>query len=129
MSRDRPVPQESAMRPIIVLALISVLAAGCASTPPDQDPVQIRLNDLDSRVSKVERVMSNQSLLQMAQQVATLQAEVRDLRGQVEDLQNTNRELRKQQHDFYGDLDKRVGALEHGGSGGGSGSGADSGQG
>jgi len=106
------------MRPIIVLALISVLAAGCASTPPDQDPVQIRLNDLDSRVSKVERVMSNQSLLQMAQQVDTLQAEVRDLRGQIDDLQNANRELRKQQHDFYGDLDKRVGALEHGASAG-----------
>lgn len=117
------------MRPIVLLALVTVLAAGCASVPPDQDPVQIRLNDLDARVSKVERVMSNQSLLQMAQQVDTLQAEMRDLRGQVEDLQNTNRELRKQQHDFYGDLNKRVGALEHGSSGGGSGSGADSGQG
>ena len=107
------------MRPIVVLALVSVLAAGCASTPPDQDPVQIRLNDLDSRVSKVERVMSNQSLLQMAQQVDTLQADVRDLRGQIDDLQNANRELRKQQHDFYTDLDKRVGALEHGGAAGG----------
>lgn len=104
------------MRPIIILALISVLAAGCASGP---DPTQLRLNDLDTRVSKVERVMSNQSLLQMAQQVDTLQAEVRDLRGQIEDLQNSNRELRKQQHDFYTDLDKRVGALEHGGTAGG----------
>jgi tol-pal system protein YbgF len=107
------------MRPIVLAALISVLAAGCASVPPDQDPVQIRLNDLDARVSKVERVVSNQSLLQMAQQVDTLQAEVRDLRGQIDDLQNSNRELRKQQHDMYADLDKRVGALEHGNSGGG----------
>ena len=82
------------MRPIIPLALVTVLAAGCASVPPDQDPVQIRLNDLDARVSKVERVVSNQSLVQLATQVDTLQAEVRDLRGQVEDLQNTNRQLR-----------------------------------
>ena len=104
------------MRPIIVLALVSVLAAGCASGP---DPMQIKVDDLDSRVSKVERVMSNQSLLQMAQQVDSLQAEVRDLRGQIDDLQNANRELRKQQHDFYTDLDKRVGALEHGGTAGG----------
>ncbi|MHB8812078.1 MAG: tol-pal system protein YbgF [Steroidobacteraceae bacterium] len=111
------------MRPIIPLALVMVLAAGCASTPPDQDPVQIRLNDLDSRVSKVERVVSNQSLVQLASQVDQLQAEVRDLRGQVEDLQNANQQMRKQQHDLYGDLDKRVGALEHGGSGGGSASG------
>jgi tol-pal system protein YbgF len=104
------------MRPIIPLALVMVLAAGCASTPPDQDPVQIRLNDLDSRVSKVERVVSNQSLVQLASQVDQLQAEVRDLRGQVEDLQNTNQQLTKRQHDLYADLDKRVGALEHGGS-------------
>jgi len=108
------------MRPIIPLALLSVLAAGCASVPPDQDPVQIRLNDLDARVSKVERVMSNQSLVQLATQVDTLQGEVRDLRGQIEDLQNANQQLRKQQRDFYGDLDKRVTALEHGGAGGGS---------
>ncbi|HEY6516032.1 MAG TPA: tol-pal system protein YbgF [Steroidobacteraceae bacterium] len=120
------------MRPLIPLALITVLAAGCASVPPDQDPVQIRLNDLDSRVSKVERVVSNQSLVQLATQVDTLQGEVRDLRGQVEELQNINQALRKQQRDQYADLDKRLGALEHGGSAGGgsaagSGSGTDSG--
>jgi tol-pal system protein YbgF len=107
------------MRPIIPLALITVLAAGCASVPPDQDPVQIRMNDLDARISKVERVVSNQSLVQLATQVDTLQGEVRDLRGQVEELQNSNQELRKQQHDLYADLDKRVGALEHGGTAGG----------
>jgi tol-pal system protein YbgF len=107
------------MRHIVLLALVTVIMAGCASVPPDQDPVQIRLNDLDGRISKVERVVSNQSLLQMAQQVDSLQAEVRDLRGQIDDLQNSNRELKKQQHDMYADLDKRVGALEHGNSGGG----------
>jgi tol-pal system protein YbgF len=107
------------MRPIIPLALVTVLAVGCASVPPDQDPVQIRLNDLDARVSKVERVVTNQSLVQLATEVDTLQAQVRDLRGQVDDLQNSNRELRKQQHDLYADLDKRVGALEHGGAAGG----------
>jgi tol-pal system protein YbgF len=105
------------MRPIIPLALVAVLAAGCATTPPDQDPVQIRLNDLDSRVSRVERIMSNQSLMQMAQQVDTLQAEVRDLRGRIDDLQNANRSLQQQQRAFYGDLNKRVTALEHGAAG------------
>jgi tol-pal system protein YbgF len=114
-----PSLKEFAMRPIYLLALVTVLAAGCASVPPDQDPVQIRLNDLDARISKVERVVSNQSLLQMAQQVDTLQAQVRDLRGQIDDLQNANRGLRKQQQDLYADLNKRVGALEHGSSGGG----------
>ena len=118
------------MRPIVPLVLVTVLAAGCASVPPDQDPVQIRLNDLDARVSKVERVVSNQSLVQMDQQVDTLQAEVRDLRGQIDDLQNSNNALRKQQRDLYADLDKRMAALEHGGSAGGAAvSGAGGGQG
>jgi tol-pal system protein YbgF len=107
------------MRPIIPLTLITVLAAGCASVPPDQDPVQIRMNDLDTRISKVERIVTNQSLVQLASEVDTLQAEVRDLQGKVDDLQNSNRELVKQQHDLYADLDKRVGALEHGGGGSG----------
>ncbi|MGA7537282.1 MAG: tol-pal system protein YbgF [Steroidobacteraceae bacterium] len=103
------------MRPIILLALATVLVAGCASVPPDQDPTQIRLNDLDARVSKVERIISNQSLVELAQQADSLQAQVRDLRGQVEDLQNAIQALRKQQHDLYADLDRRVSALEHGG--------------
>ncbi|MBW4050961.1 MAG: tol-pal system protein YbgF [Proteobacteria bacterium] len=108
------------MRPIIPLALIvTVLVAGCATTPPDQDPVQIRLNNLDARISRVERVMSNQSLVQMAQEVATLQGEVRDLRGRIDDLQNANRQLSRQQHDLYADLNKRVTALEQGGQAGG----------
>jgi tol-pal system protein YbgF len=118
------------MRPIILLALATVLVAGCASVPPDQDPTQIRLNDLDARVSKVERIISNQSLVQLAQQADSLQAQVRDLRGQVEDLQNAIQALRKQQHDLYADLDRRVSALEHGGgtAGGESGGGSTAGE-
>ena len=108
------------MRPIIPLALlVTALVAGCATTPPDQDPVQIRLNNLDARVARVERIVSNQSLVQMAQEVATLQGEVRDLRGRIDDLQNANRQLSRQQHDFYADLNKRVTALEQGGTAGG----------
>jgi len=110
------------MRPIILLALATVLVAGCASVPPDQDPTQIRLNDLDARVSKVERIITNQSLVQLAQQADSLQQQVRELRGQVEDLQNANQALRKQQRDLYADLDRRVTALEHGGGTAGAGS-------
>jgi tol-pal system protein YbgF len=113
--------------PIIPLALVTVLAAGCASVPPDQDPVQIRLNSLDARVSRVERIMSNQSLVQMAQQVSTLQAEVRDLRGRIDDLQNANRALARQERDYYTDLNKRVTRLEQGGSGAAAGPGANAG--
>src|SRR5512139_620391 len=91
-----------------LLASCAVLAlAGCATTP-EQDPVQVRLDDLDSRVGRIDRIVSNQSLMQMAQRVDALQEEVRGLRGRIEELQNENAVLKKQQRDLYADLDKRL---------------------
>src|ERR1700722_5447018 len=89
-------------------ALLVVLLAGCSLTRSGEDPVQERLNDLDKRLTKLERVMSNQSLLEMAQNQDALQAEVRTLRGQVDELQNSAEAMRKQQRDLYGDLERRM---------------------
>ena len=81
--------------------------AGCVTTP-EEDPVQVRLDDLDSRVGRIDRIVSNQSLMQMTQRVDGLQEEMRTLRGRVEELQNENAVLKKQQRDLYADLDKRL---------------------
>jgi tol-pal system protein YbgF len=96
-----------------LIALLSLgvgvtVMTGCASTPPDEDPVQIKLNNLDARTTRIERVVSNQSLLELAQRVDSLQNEVRTLRGQIDELQNANEALRKQQRDLYADLEKRI---------------------
>ena len=48
--------------------LIALAMAGCAGTPPEEDPVQIKLHDLDTRLTRVERVVTNQSLLDIANQ-------------------------------------------------------------
>ena len=91
-----------------LLAACAVLAlAGCVTTP-EEDPVQVRLDDLDSRVGRIDRIVSNQSLMQMTQRVDGLQEEMRTLRGRVEELQNENAVLKKQQRDLYADLDKRL---------------------
>src|SRR5262245_44710612 len=92
----------------------SALLAGCA-TNPAEDPVQLKLNDLDGRVGRIERVVSNQSLLDMAQRLDAAQADVRQLRGRVEELENANEALKKQQRDLYADLDKRVSGFSSGG--------------
>jgi tol-pal system protein YbgF len=91
----------------LAIALVAALA-GCASTPAEDDPMQIKLNDLDGRVARIERVVSNQSLVQLAQNLDAAQADIRKLRGRVEELENANEVLRKQQRDLYSDLDKRV---------------------
>jgi len=87
-----------------------ILLTGCSLTRSEEDPVQVKLNDLDARLTKVERIMANQSLLDMAQNLDALQAQVRVLRGQVDELQNGSEAMRKQQRDLYADLDRRMAA-------------------
>ena len=100
------------MRKLTAVALVAALAAGCASTPPEEDPVQIKLNDLDARVARIEHIISNQSLVELAQRLDSVQADVRQLRGRIEELENGTETMRKQQRDLYGDLDKRITALQ-----------------
>lgn len=97
----------------LLVALTPVLLAGCA-TNPAEDPLQIRLNDFDTRLGRVERVVSNQSLVDMSRRLDTLEAQLRELRGNGEVLLNGSEALRKQQRDLYADLDKRIAALEGG---------------
>jgi tol-pal system protein YbgF len=93
------------------VAALAALLAGCASTP-EPDPMQVRLDDVDQRLGRVERVVNNQSLLDLSQRVDGLEAQLRSLRGQVEELQNGGQTLSKQQRDLYADLNQRVAALE-----------------
>jgi len=93
------------------ILLLSATLAGCAVSP-EEDPVQIRMNDLDTRLQRIERVMTNQSLLEMAQRIDALQAELRTMRGEVELLQNESQGGKAQSRSLYGDLEKRIAALE-----------------
>ena len=84
---------------------------GCA-TPPEEDPLYIRMTDLDARVQRIERVLTNQSLLELAQRLDAWQADVRTIRGEVELLQNETQGGKTQSRNLYGDLEKRLAALE-----------------
>ncbi|MHB1869305.1 MAG: tol-pal system protein YbgF [Steroidobacteraceae bacterium] len=92
-----------------VAALAVALLSGCATGP---DPTQVRLDNLDARVTKLERFVSNGSLVQLAEQEDSLQAEVRDLRGRLDSLERRDQRSGSQQQDLYAALDKRVKALE-----------------
>jgi len=103
-------PRASSLSGAMCLAVLAL--AGCASTPPDQDPVQVKLNDLDTRVTRIERVVANQSLLELANEVEALRNDVRALHNDVDELSHNLELSRKQQRDLYADLDHRLKALE-----------------
>jgi tol-pal system protein YbgF len=102
---------------VFVVAVVAALGAGCASTPAADDPIQLKLNDIDARVTRIERIISNQSLVELAQHLDQVQNDVRQLRGRVEELEYNAETMHKQQRDLYNDLDKRVAALGGGSSG------------
>jgi tol-pal system protein YbgF len=99
------------------LALVwsAVALAGC-ETDREPDPTQVKLTDVDERLGRVERVVSNQSLLTLSQRIDVLEAQMREMRGTIDELQNSNETLRKQQRDLYADLDRRLKALGSGAS-------------
>jgi tol-pal system protein YbgF len=96
---------------LLAMALGTLVLGGCAVSP-EEDPVYIRMNDLDARVQRIERVLTNQSLLELAQRLDSLQADVRSIRGEVELLQNETQGGKTQSRTLYGDLEKRLAALE-----------------
>jgi len=72
---------------------------------------RVTLGTLDSRVSRIERVL-DQSLLEQLQRVDSLQGEIRKLRGEIESLNNQIDRLNKRNADLYADTDRRVTELE-----------------
>src|SRR5687767_13915430 len=67
---------EKAMRFGLGLVAVVSMLVGCA-TNPKEDPVQLRLDDLDARVGRIDRIVSNQSLIQLSQQQDALRTEIR----------------------------------------------------
>jgi tol-pal system protein YbgF len=102
----------SAARAVAVSVAVGLVAAGCATTPPDQDPVQIKLNDLDTRLARIERVMANQSMLDLANQTEALRGDLRAVHNDIDVLNHNLEATRKQQRDLYADVDRRLKSLE-----------------
>ncbi len=90
-----------------------LLLAGCSIlTPPSEDPVLLRLDEIDRRLSAIERVVQNQSLVDLTQQVAELERRTAELSGAAETLEYNASTTADRQRQLYNDLDQRLQALE-----------------
>ena len=100
----------------LVFPALLLATAGCSSLTPADDPVYLRLTDVEARLIRIERVVENESLIELANQIAQLRAETQSLRGDIETLQFSNEGAAERQQALYGDLDARLQALEAAGS-------------
>ncbi len=96
--------------------LISLLVTASLLSLPSFAFAQERqsINTLDSRVSRIERVL-DQSLLGQLQRIDALQREIRSLRGEVESLNNELETIKKRNTDLYNDTDRRITEIEESG--------------
>lgn len=104
--------KRSPSKPFVVL-LLPALLAGCA-TPPEEDPVLIKLNELDRRMTSIERIIQNQSLVELTQEVTSLERRADELLGLAQTLEHNAVATADRQRELYNDLDARLQALEAG---------------
>ena len=116
--RTRAARVMSSVKVALVIAGAAVLT-GCVTVPPEEDPVVQKLTELDSRLLRLERVLANQSLLDLSQRIEAAQAEARVLRGRIDELQHSLNQAQTQQREMYSDVDRRLAALEGSPRGGG----------
>lgn len=112
----------------VAAAVASVALAGCMqSTVKPEDPVYAKLGALEERLGHIERVVNNQSLLELAQRLDEVRAEVDALRGELERVQHEADKGRERDKALTADLDERLRALEAAGAGAAAAKGGDAG--
>ena len=97
-----------------VLLLAPLLAlSGCELMQPrGEDPVLAKLNELEQRLAAIERVVQNQSLVNMTQQVSSLERRSDEQQGRIEELEHHASTTAERQRDLYIDIDARIQELE-----------------
>lgn len=97
---------------LLAIAVPFLLAAGCTLTPPQDDPVLVKLDQIERRLGALERVIANGSLVDLTMQVDTLQRQSAELQGRTESLEHDAQGTVGRQRDLYIDLDDRIQNLE-----------------
>ena len=98
---------------VLGAALAAALVSGCSLlVPPEKDPTNIKLATLDTRVTRVERVIDSDGLVNLLKQVEQLQADAKALREQIDQLQFRLDQTGAAQKQQYVDVDQRLQSLE-----------------
>lgn len=96
----------------LLVAASLAYVSGCTMTPPSEDPVLIRMNELDQRLEAIERILANGSLVDLTMQMDELQRQSADLQGRTESIEHDSAGTADRQRAIYMDLDGRIQDLE-----------------
>jgi tol-pal system protein YbgF len=100
------------VKTLLVPFVLAAAAAGCSTLTPTEDPVYLKMTDLEARLIRIERVVENESLIQLASELDRLRTETTALRGEIETLRFETEGSAGRQRDLYVDVDQRLQALE-----------------
>ncbi len=106
------------VRNVLFPIMLAVVMAACSSLTPTEDPVYLKMTDLEARVIRIERVLENQGLTQIVSQLEQLRSETATLRGEIETLRYETENSDNRQRQLYVDVDRRLQALEQSQRGG-----------
>ena len=98
------------------IALISAAFVGggysSALWAARENPTDLKVADLEARLIRVERIMENQSLIQLSTEVEKLRSENQALRGELDKLRYDSTNSDNRQRELYVDLDRRLQSVE-----------------
>jgi tol-pal system protein YbgF len=95
-----------------LLVLLSALAGCTMMQPPQPDPTDAKIAEIDRRLSALERILASGALTELTVQVDELQRDNAELRGRAESLEHDAQATASRQRDLYLDLDNRIQELE-----------------
>jgi tol-pal system protein YbgF len=90
----------------------AIVVSGCSTLSPTEDPVALRLTDMEARLIRIERVVENQSLVELSSEIERLRSETTALRGELETLRFETENSDSRQRELYVDVDRRLQSIE-----------------
>ena len=94
--------------PYFRFVIASILSGFCLVSPA----VFADEAELEQRLSRLERSMESQPLVDMLRRLERLQQDVQTMRGEMEQVNHSIEGIKKRQRDLYLDIDQRLSALE-----------------
>jgi len=97
----------------LLTASACVILIGCEGfLSTEDDPMYVQMNDIDSRLARVERLVDNEGLVNLMSQLDAVQKDLQGLRNDVETLQHEVEQSSSRQRDLYLDIDQRLQSIE-----------------